>query len=70
MKNFILLVVLSLVSTSVMASECGSGRCSTPLKRTATKVVNVTRDIVTAPVRLTRNFVGNVKSRRTCRSCR
>jgi hypothetical protein len=70
MKNLILLVALSVVTTSAVASECGSGRCSAPLKRTATKVVDVTRNVVSAPVRLTRNFVSNVQSRRLSRRCR
>ena len=64
MKNFLLLLVLSLVSSSLVAGEtCSNGTCRQPLS----KVVNVTEKIVTAPVRATRNFVAKSKIRSQCR---
>ena len=69
MKNFILVIALSLVSSTIFANDCGGGRCRTPLKTTASKVVNVTRNIVSVPVRVTRNVTTNFRSRRSCRQC-
>ncbi len=64
MKNFLLLLVLSLVSSSLVAGEtCSNGTCRQPLRT----VVNVTEKIVTAPVRVTRNFVAKSKVRSQCR---
>ena len=51
MKNFIycLMIVLGFVSYSY-AGECANGVCSAPL-RPVRKVVNITKEIVVAPVR-------------------
>ena len=70
MKNFILLIALSVMSSSVLAGDCFNGSCRQPLKRSVSKVVDVTRSIVTAPVRATKNVASNIQSRRVSRRSR
>ena len=67
MKNFILLVVLSVMSSGVFAGDCLSGSCRQPVRRSVSAVVDVTRNIVTAPVKATKNVLSNVQSRRFAR---
>jgi hypothetical protein len=52
MKNFVtaLMIVVGMVS-SVYAGECANGVCSAPLVRPVRKVVNITKEVVVAPVR-------------------
>lgn len=52
MKNFIiaLMIVVGIVGTSY-AGDCANGTCTAPSIRPVRKVVNVTKNIVVAPVR-------------------
>ena len=67
MKNFILMIVLALVSAPCFANDCSSGVCRKPVRRTLSKVVDVTSALVVAPVRATKNVVNNVRSRSLAR---
>lgn len=69
MKNFILLIAVALFSSPLLASDCASGTCRAPLKRVATKVVDVTTAVVSAPVRVVKNTACTVKNRRYSRRC-
>lgn len=70
MKNLILLLAVALFSSTVTANDCVGGTCRQPLKKAAAKVVDVTRSVVTAPVKATRYVADNVRSRRYSRRCR
>ncbi len=50
--RYILLVALALASSSVYAGECANGSCSL-----RSRVVNVTREVVSVPVTVTRRTV-------------
>ena len=64
MKNLLLVLILGLVSSSLVAGEtCSNGSCRQPIR----KVVNVTENIVTYPVRVAKNFVSKSKVRSQCR---
>jgi hypothetical protein len=67
MKNLIVLIVLALMSAPVFANDCASGVCRQPVRRTVSKVADVTSAIVVAPVRATKNFATNVRSRSLAR---
>ena len=52
MIKFVIALVLTFVSSSVYAGECASGRC--PVR---SRVVNVTREVISVPVVVTRKAV-------------
>jgi hypothetical protein len=64
MKNFIFVAAFCLFSTSVLANDCCS---NTPVRSTVSAVTNVTKNIVSAPFRLTRKVVQNSRARRAAR---
>lgn len=64
MKNIVIAMVLSVCSTSVFANDCCTVR---PVRATASAVANATRNIVSAPFRLTRKVVQNSRARRAAR---
>ena len=70
MKNLILCAIVGLFSSPIFAEDCLFGRCSQPVKKVAVKAVDVTRAVVSAPVKVCRNVASNVQSRRSCRRCR
>lgn len=70
MKNLILFAMIGLFSSSVFADDCLFGRCSQPVKRVAAKAADVTRVVVSAPVKVCRNVASNVQSRRSLRRSR
>ena len=70
MKNLILCAIVGLFSSPIFADDCLFGRCSQPVKKVAVKAVDVTRAVVSAPVKVCRNVASNVQSRRSCRRCR
>lgn len=70
MKNLILCAIIGLFSSPIFADDCLFGRCSQPVKRVAVKAADVTRAVVSAPVKVCRNVASNVKSRRSYRRCR
>lgn len=53
MKN-ILVIALMFVGSTSYAGECSNGSCSVPVR---SRVVNVTREIVSVPVEVTRRTV-------------
>lgn len=67
MKNFILLLVVALMSSSVMAGDCLNGICGQPVRRVVSGAADVTRTIVTAPVKVARKVSDNVQVRRFAR---
>lgn len=67
MKNFILLLVVALMSSSVLAGDCLNGTCRQPVKRVVSSVADVTRTVVSAPVNVARKVSNNVQSRRFAR---
>lgn len=64
MKNLMYVVMLFIGLTNVGYSECFNGSCSRPLA----KVGNVTRAVVTAPVRVVENIVTNKPVRKVVSS--
>lgn len=52
MKNFILAVIIAAACSSSYAGECVDGTC--PLR---SRVVNVTREVISVPVAVTRRTV-------------
>jgi hypothetical protein len=52
MIKFVIALVLTFVGSSVYAGECASGRC--PVR---SRVVNVTREVISVPVVVTRKAV-------------
>lgn len=67
MKNLILLFAIILLSSTVYASDCENGTCRTPVRSSLSRAAAVTKNIVTAPVRVTKNVTTNVRCRRSCR---
>lgn len=53
MMKYVLMVVLAITGSSLYAGECANGRCSVVRSR----VVNVTREVVSVPVTVTRRTV-------------
>lgn len=70
MKTLIALVAIGLFSSCCLASDCVGNTCRQPLKSTVSKVASVTRTLVTAPVKVTRNITENVRARRFSRQYR
>jgi len=70
MKNFILCAVLSLISSSAFANDCLFGRCSQAVKKTSVKAVDVTKVVVAAPIKATRNLASNIQRRQSYRRYR
>lgn len=70
MKTFIALVAMGLFSSCCLASDCVGGICKQPLRSTVSKVATVTRNIVTAPVKVARNVTQNTRARRFSRQYR
>jgi hypothetical protein len=71
MKNIIACLIVALFfSTSVMAGECSSGVCRTPVRTTLSVVKDTVATVVTAPVRVAQKVTHNVQARRYCRRCR
>lgn len=68
MKSFMLLVAVFVMSSTSFAGECTSLSCNRPVRKTVSKVADVTRTVVTAPVKVLNRTVTNVKARR--HSCR
>lgn len=62
MKNVFLMLVMGSLVSSAYAGECANGVC-TALVRPVRKVVNITREIVVAPVR---TAVAIVTPRNSC----
>jgi len=70
MKNFIIALTLLLTSASFVSAECVNGTCSVgPVRKFGSSVVNVTRNIVTAPVRVVRRVAASPNRVRTSRGC-
>lgn len=69
MKNLMLLVTVFAMSSTVLAGECTSLSCNRPVRKTVSKVADVTRTVVTAPVKVLNKAVTNVKARRYSRRC-
>ncbi len=69
MKNLILLVTVFAMSSTAFAGECTSLGCNRPVRKTVSKVADVTRNVVTAPVKVLNKTVTNVKARRYARCC-
>lgn len=68
MKNLMLAVVVSALSSSVVFADCSTGSCSrTPLRTTGTVVARTTGAIVTAPFKVVNKVAQNSKSRRVAR---
>ena len=53
MIKYVLMLMLAVAGSSVYAGECSSGNCSLLRSR----VVNVTREVVSVPVTVTRKTV-------------
>lgn len=68
MKNLLLLVVFTMSST-VFAGECTSLSCNRHVRKTVSRVSDVTRTVVTAPVKVLNKTVANVRANRYSRSC-
>jgi len=64
MKNIFIAMVLSVCSTSAFADDCCTVQ---PVRTTVSVVANTTRNIVSAPFRLTRKVVQNSRARRAAR---
>jgi hypothetical protein len=64
MKNLIYVLMLFIGLTSFSHAECLNGVCSRPLSR----VANVTRTVVSAPVRVVENIVTNKPVRKVVSS--
>jgi hypothetical protein len=69
MKNLMLLVAVFAMSSTAFAGECTSLSCNRPVRKTVTRVVDVTRTVVTAPVKVLNKTVANVQARRYARRC-
>jgi hypothetical protein len=57
MIKFVIALVLTFVGSSVYAGECASGRC--PVR---SRVVNITREVVSVPVTVTRKVVDTTRN--------
>lgn len=57
MIKFVIALVLTVVGSSVYAGECASNRC--PVR---SRVVNVTREVISVPVTVTRKVVDTTRS--------
>jgi len=58
MRNLLLVIALLCVGSTSMAGECANGSCSVPKSTPVrSRVVNVTREIVSVPVEVTRRTV-------------
>jgi hypothetical protein len=57
MIKFVIALVLTFVGSSVYAGECANGKC---LVRS--RVVNVTREVVSVPVTVTRKVVDTTRN--------
>lgn len=57
MAKFIVALTLALISSSVYAGECSSGRCNV-----RSRVVNVTREVVSVPVTVTKKVVNATRN--------
>jgi len=64
MKNLIYVLMLFIGLSNIGYSQCVNGSCTRPLSR----VANVTRTIVTAPVRVVENIVTNKPVRKVVSS--
>lgn len=54
MKNLIVAVMFALVcTTTAMAGDCANGICTAPVR----KIVNITRNVIVAPVRVVAELV-------------
>jgi hypothetical protein len=67
MKNLILLFAIMLLSSTAYAGNCENGTCRTPVRSSLSHAIVVTKNVVTAPVRVTKNVTTNVRCRRSCR---
>ena len=68
MKNLMLAVVVSALSSSVVFADCTNGTCSrTPVRSAASVVARTTGAIVTAPFKVVNKVAQNSKSRRAAR---
>ena len=70
MKNFILLIAVALMSSPLFAGDCANGTCRQPVRRVVNGVVDVTRSVVSVPVKVTRNVASNIQSRQSARRSR
>jgi hypothetical protein len=70
MKNLILFAILSFCSSSVFANDCLLGRCAQSVKKVSVKAANVTREVVSVPIRVTRNAVSGIQQRQSYRRYR
>jgi hypothetical protein len=52
MKNFILMIAIATACSTTFAGECANGTCTL-----RNRVVNVTREIVSVPVQVTKRTV-------------
>lgn len=59
MKNLVYALMMMLCMTTLAHANCGNGVCSL-----ANRAVNVTRSVVSVPVRVVRNVVDNKPVRR------
>ena len=58
MRNLLLVIALLCVGSTSMAGECANGSCSVPISTPVrSRVVNVTREVVSVPVEVTRRTV-------------
>jgi hypothetical protein len=64
MKNIFCAVVIASLCSTVFANDCSNGTCRKPVRTAAVAVVKATERVVTAPVRVTKRFVSNSRTRR------
>jgi hypothetical protein len=69
MKNVLLVLALMLIGSVSFAGDCSNGVCSVG-PRPVRKVLEVTKNVVTAPVRVVANAVTTVRDNRCCHTRR
>jgi hypothetical protein len=70
MKNLLIIIAVLSMCSSVFAGDCSRGSCNRPVRKAVSGVVDTAKNIVSVPVRVTKNTFSNIRSRRSARQAR